>query len=111
MTPPNTEASDWLGLSAHVAVVTGAASGIGAAITRSLAQAGAHVALLDLDAGGAEALAQDICAAGGTAGSTSALPRAISSSQCSSGCEDWSSPLSDSSVRRARRVVFSVRSV
>ena len=67
MTPPNTGASDWLGLSARVAVVTGAASGIGAAITRSLAQAGAHVALLDLDAGGAEALAQDICAAGGTA--------------------------------------------
>ena len=67
MIPPNTGASDWLGLSARVAVVTGAASGIGAAITRSLAQAGAHVALLDLDAGGAEALAQDIRTAGGTA--------------------------------------------
>ena len=67
MIPPNTGASDWLGLSARVAVVTGAASGIGAAITRSLAQAGAHVALLDLDAGGAEALAQEIRTAGGTA--------------------------------------------
>ena len=67
MNPTDTGAGHWLGLSARVAVVTGAASGIGAAIARSLAQAGAHVALLDLNIQGAQALAQEICNAGGTA--------------------------------------------
>ena len=67
MNPTDTGAGHWLGLSARVAVVTGAASGIGAAIARSLAQAGAHVALLDLNIQGAEALVQEIRSTGGTA--------------------------------------------
>lgn len=47
----------WLGLARKVCVVTGAASGIGAAVAQSLAEAGAHVALLDRDAEGVERLA------------------------------------------------------
>ncbi len=47
-------ASDWLGLAGKVCVVTGAASGIGAAVASGLAEAGAKVALLDRDADGAE---------------------------------------------------------
>jgi 3-hydroxybutyrate dehydrogenase len=39
------------------ALVTGAASGIGAACARALARAGAHVIVADLDAAGAEAMA------------------------------------------------------
>ena len=48
---------DWLGLAHEVCVVTGAASGIGAAVAQGLAEAGAAVALLDRDADGAEAQA------------------------------------------------------
>lgn len=44
----------WLGLRGRVCVVTGAASGIGAAIASELAAAGAHVALLDRNVTGAE---------------------------------------------------------
>ena len=49
------------------AIVTGGASGIGAAIVRQLAKAGAQVLVADLDFAAAEALAVDIKAAGGTA--------------------------------------------
>ncbi len=42
------------------ALVTGAASGLGAATARALAAAGARVALLDLDEGAAEATAREI---------------------------------------------------
>ncbi|QIL82408.1 SDR family oxidoreductase [Diaphorobacter sp. HDW4A] len=41
--------SDWLGLAGRVCVVSGAGSGIGAAIARALAGQGAQVALLDRD--------------------------------------------------------------
>ncbi|APW36051.1 2-deoxy-D-gluconate 3-dehydrogenase [Rhodoferax koreense] len=57
----------WLGLARKVCVVTGAASGIGAAVARGLADAGAAVALLDRDAAGCEALAAELRAADHTA--------------------------------------------
>ncbi|WP_249976232.1 SDR family NAD(P)-dependent oxidoreductase [Vreelandella olivaria] len=48
--------NDWLGLANSVHVVTGAASGIGAAIACALAVAGARVVLLDRDLEGCEAV-------------------------------------------------------
>jgi len=42
------------------ALVTGGASGIGAAVARSLAEQGAHVIIADLDARGAAALAEEV---------------------------------------------------
>jgi NAD(P)-dependent dehydrogenase (short-subunit alcohol dehydrogenase family) len=57
MTTSGAVSPDWLGLAGELAVVTGAASGIGAAIAQSLATAGARVALLDLDLHGAESAA------------------------------------------------------
>lgn len=57
----------WLGLAAKVCVVTGAASGIGAAVAQGLAQAGAHVALLDRDEGGARRMAEVLRQQGATA--------------------------------------------
>ena len=50
-----------------VAIVTGAASGIGAASARVLAAEGAIVTCADLNAGGAESIAKEIAAAGGQA--------------------------------------------
>jgi NAD(P)-dependent dehydrogenase (short-subunit alcohol dehydrogenase family) len=47
-------------VSGHAAIVTGAASGLGAATARALAAAGARVALLDLNAGDAGTLADEI---------------------------------------------------
>lgn len=58
---------DWLGLAGQVCVVTGAASGIGAAIAQGLAAVGAQVALLDRNASGAEQQAQALRAQGGMA--------------------------------------------
>jgi len=51
-------------LSGKVAVVTGAASGIGRAIALAMGREGARVAVLDLNAGGAAAVAGEIGAAG-----------------------------------------------
>ena len=47
-------------LSGKKALVTGAASGIGAASARALARAGAHVVVADLDGAAAEAVASEI---------------------------------------------------
>ncbi len=49
------------------AIVTGGASGIGAAIVRQLARAGARVLVADLDMSAAEAIAAEVTAAGGVA--------------------------------------------
>ena len=49
-----------------VAIVTGAAQGIGAAYARALATAGAAVVIADISAAGQQ-VADDICATGGTA--------------------------------------------
>lgn len=62
--------TDWLGLTGKVAVVTGAAGGIGRAIAASFVEAGTAVALLDLDAAGCTALARDLRAKGGAAFAT-----------------------------------------
>jgi NAD(P)-dependent dehydrogenase (short-subunit alcohol dehydrogenase family) len=50
----------WIDLSGQVAVVTGAASGIGKATCVALAEAGAKVVALDLDLAGAQAVAADV---------------------------------------------------
>jgi 3-oxoacyl-[acyl-carrier protein] reductase len=51
----------------RVAVVTGAASGIGRAVAEVLAAAGARVVLGDLDLAGAQSAAREITSRGGTA--------------------------------------------
>jgi NAD(P)-dependent dehydrogenase (short-subunit alcohol dehydrogenase family) len=50
----------WLGLEGRACVVTGAASGIGAAIARAFAAAGAKVALIDRNLAAAEAVAAEL---------------------------------------------------
>jgi 3-oxoacyl-[acyl-carrier protein] reductase len=54
-------------LTGQVALVTGAGRGIGAAIARSLARAGAHVAVNDLDPDACHSIAVQIVAEGGSA--------------------------------------------
>ncbi len=57
---------NWLGLAGRVCVVTGAASGIGAAIAAQLVAVGAKVALLDLNAGGVQRLSAQFNEGGAT---------------------------------------------
>ena len=54
-------------LDGRVAIVTGAAQGIGAATARRLASDGAKVALADLNQAGCETVAGEIASAGGEA--------------------------------------------
>ncbi|BEP95300.1 SDR family oxidoreductase [Acidovorax sp. A79] len=58
---------DWLGLKGRVCVVTGAASGIGAAIAEAFSAVGAHVALIDRDREAARQVAARLSAQGGHA--------------------------------------------
>ncbi|MDT8304682.1 MAG: SDR family oxidoreductase [Anaerolineae bacterium] len=55
-----------ISLAGKTALVTGAAAGMGAAIARRFAEAGAHLHLLDVDQAGVEALARELAAAGTT---------------------------------------------
>jgi 3-oxoacyl-[acyl-carrier protein] reductase len=55
------------GVQGRVALITGAGQGIGAAIARQLAAAGAHVGVLDLNLDTAQATADEINAGGGSA--------------------------------------------
>jgi NAD(P)-dependent dehydrogenase (short-subunit alcohol dehydrogenase family) len=55
---------DWLGLAGRVCVVTGAASGIGAAVAAAAAHAGALLALLDKDAEGCADMASKLAQQG-----------------------------------------------
>jgi NAD(P)-dependent dehydrogenase (short-subunit alcohol dehydrogenase family) len=57
----------WIDLSGRVALITGAASGIGRASAKAIAQAGAIVVAVDRDRTGAESCAADILADGGKA--------------------------------------------
>jgi NAD(P)-dependent dehydrogenase (short-subunit alcohol dehydrogenase family) len=50
-----------------IALVTGGASGFGAAFCRQLAQKGASIVVTDINEAGAQAVADEICAAGGEA--------------------------------------------
>ena len=59
--------SNELRLDGQVAVVTGAASGIGKEIARTFARAGAKLAIADMNRAGAELAAEQIIAAGGAA--------------------------------------------
>ena len=56
--------ADWLGLTGHVFVVTGAASGIGEGVAAALVDAGASVALMDLNAAGVGAVAARLAQGG-----------------------------------------------
>ena len=62
-----TTSADLRSITGRVAVVTGAASGMGRATAVLFAQQGAHVALVDRTAAAVEAVAAEIVAAGGTA--------------------------------------------
>ena len=56
-----------LGLHGKVAIVTGAAHGLGAAISRTLCAEGAHVVVADIDVAGAQVVATSLTDRGGKA--------------------------------------------
>ena len=58
-----------MNLNQKTAIVTGGASGFGAAIAQRLAEAGARVMVADLNAAGAQGIAEKIAASGGQAAS------------------------------------------
>ncbi len=60
LTPTLSPASDAFRLDHHIALVTGGASGIGAATCRELSRAGAHVLIADLNLTAAQALAEQL---------------------------------------------------
>lgn len=62
--PETSGPRDWLGLAGRTCVVTGAGSGIGAAIAEGLAAAGAHVALLDRDGAAGRRVAERLAERG-----------------------------------------------
>ncbi|WP_439361775.1 SDR family NAD(P)-dependent oxidoreductase [Bradyrhizobium sp. DASA03007] len=55
------------GLADRVVLITGGASGIGAALVRAFATQGARIAFLDIDTNAGETLVREVAAAGGTA--------------------------------------------
>jgi NAD(P)-dependent dehydrogenase (short-subunit alcohol dehydrogenase family) len=59
--------TSYAGLTGRVVLITGGASGIGAAFVRAFASQGARVAFLDIDAAAGEALVTEVAAAGGAA--------------------------------------------
>jgi 3-oxoacyl-[acyl-carrier protein] reductase len=82
-------------LADRVAIVTGAASGIGLAIAREFAEAGARVVIADIAAQAAERAAQDITSTGGRAiglptdaASRSAVERLFAAAEASYGPVD-----------------------
>jgi D-xylose 1-dehydrogenase len=59
--------TSYAGLAGRVVLITGGASGIGAALVRAFAGQQARVAFLDIDAAAGEALVQEVAAASGSA--------------------------------------------
>ena len=62
-----TKASDLISLKGKIALITGSASGIGLGTAKLLANAGAHIALIDIDESKGEATAEEIIKASGKA--------------------------------------------